>query len=289
MPVIARMIPPAILLLTGCAIASDEHPHWQPIARIKSRELTESSGLAPCRHHDDLLWSHNDSGHRAVLFAIDLQGTIRAALRVEGAENIDWEDMTSDGRGTLYLADFGDNHRRRNTCRIYAVTEPDPIRQPPEAARVRMHWDYTLPQGPTDAEAIFHHDDKLYLITKETRKQPTIYRLPFDDLYGTENKTTEPRTLQAVPVCTVPIAPVTAADVSGNGKQLAVLSYGQLAVFDLTTGIASVENQKPARLTLPFHMQTEACTFLDGDVIVTAESREIWRITRKHIEEAPRR
>ncbi|MGB0715886.1 MAG: hypothetical protein ACPGXK_08405 [Phycisphaerae bacterium] len=252
---------------------------WMPITSIKSRALLESSGLAPCSSSPDLLWSHNDSGHPPSLFAFDLKGNIRAELRVEPATNVDWEDMTSDRNGTLYIADFGDNQLRRARATIYEIAEPDLSGETPTIAQVQRIWHYKLPVGPRNAEALFIHQNQLYMITKEVQAQPTLFHI---QPQGNE-------TSVAKPICRVPVAPITAADVSPDGKQLAVLSYGQLAVFDLSEGLASIESQKPPRIPLPIHKQTEACTFLGKDIIVTAESREVWRFTTSDIAQAPRR
>jgi hypothetical protein len=45
-------------------------------------EIPEASGLAVSRRDPGLLWSHNDSGNAAVLFALDTAGTLRGHVRV---------------------------------------------------------------------------------------------------------------------------------------------------------------------------------------------------------------
>ena len=45
-------------------------------------DLAESSGLAISRRNPGVLWSHNDSGNAAVLFALDGSGTVRGRVRV---------------------------------------------------------------------------------------------------------------------------------------------------------------------------------------------------------------
>ena len=43
-------------------------------------EIPETSGLAVSRRNPGLLWSHNDSGSAAVLFALDTAGTLRGRV-----------------------------------------------------------------------------------------------------------------------------------------------------------------------------------------------------------------
>ena len=41
------------------------------------------------------------------------------------ALNIDWEDLTSDSIGNIYIGDFGDNKKERKTYVIYKVNKPN--------------------------------------------------------------------------------------------------------------------------------------------------------------------
>src|SRR5688500_19736049 len=49
------------------------------VGRIESNEITESSGLAASLCQSDVLWTHNDSGDDAFIFAINSQGKIGRA------------------------------------------------------------------------------------------------------------------------------------------------------------------------------------------------------------------
>ena len=56
--------------------------------------LRESSGIAVSRTTPGLLWTHNDSGDRAMIYATNFEGAILAGSRVRGAEARDWEDIS---------------------------------------------------------------------------------------------------------------------------------------------------------------------------------------------------
>jgi hypothetical protein len=60
---------------------------------FRSARLIESSGVAASRTHAGILWTHNDSGDGPNLYATDLHGTDRGAVRVPGAAAVDWEDI----------------------------------------------------------------------------------------------------------------------------------------------------------------------------------------------------
>src|SRR5690606_33877479 len=72
--------------------------------------LTESSGLES--NADYSFWSHNDSGNAPKLIRIDTLGQVLQQLEID-AINVDWEDMTKDVDGNLYIGDFGNNDNVR--------------------------------------------------------------------------------------------------------------------------------------------------------------------------------
>src|SRR6267378_129416 len=89
--------------------------------------LTEISGLATSRNNANVLWTHNDSGHPAVVYAIDTFGRLLGRYNVPG--NVDTEDIAiGPGPVTnvsyLYVGDIGDNNSTRSNLKIYQIPEP---------------------------------------------------------------------------------------------------------------------------------------------------------------------
>lgn len=247
---------------------------WPPIGSLDSPRLGESSGVVKSRKYADIFWTHNDSGNPPVLFAFRLTGEVIAEIRVAGAKNVDWEDIAINDAGKLYIGDIGDNVGLRTMYQIYELLEPDPFATPSKPVRVTRTYRYRFPEGQLDCEALFVYRDKLHIVTKKARERPILYRLePEDD-----------GRLMPTRVCTVPLAPITAADVSPDGRRLALCSYGQVAVFPIAGDLSKISEADPKRVSFPMILQTEACCFDGGDVIVTAESREIWRISSADIE-----
>ena len=129
-------------------------------------ELPESSGLAVSRRNPALLWSHNDSGSAAVLFAIDTAGTVHGRVNVP-VSTLDWEDVSAapcPSGDCLYIADIGDNRRVRQSIKIYRVPEPHPgdeATAPPEV------FEATYADGPHNAEAMFVVGIDLFIVTRD--------------------------------------------------------------------------------------------------------------------------
>ena len=55
------------------------------------------------------LWAVQDSGNESKLFNIDDKGGVIGEVNV-GITNNDWEDLTCDAEGNLYIGDFGNNN-----------------------------------------------------------------------------------------------------------------------------------------------------------------------------------
>lgn len=146
-------------------------------------ELPESSGLAMSARRPGLLWSHNDSGNAAVLFALDADGAVRSRVRVP-IRTRDWEDISAarcPAGDCLYIADIGDNQRTRASVQIYRVPEPAPgdtETQPPDV------FNASYSDGPHNAEAMFVVDDHAFIITRD--RTAGVYRAALPSSGGGE-------------------------------------------------------------------------------------------------------
>ncbi len=98
------------------------------VFRLADPAITESSGLAASVVHPGVVWTHNDSGHPAQLFAVDQTGATVATIEVGSAASIDWEGLAmgrgSDGAPALFIADTGANLPLRPQPTVYVVSEP---------------------------------------------------------------------------------------------------------------------------------------------------------------------
>jgi hypothetical protein len=82
-----------------------------------SKTLVESSGL---QWAGNSLWSFNDGGGAAAIYRIDtLSDALLQTVNLEGATNVDWEDISFDGT-YFYVGDFGNNaNGARTDLKIY--------------------------------------------------------------------------------------------------------------------------------------------------------------------------
>jgi hypothetical protein len=106
-------------------MVSGSPPPLEPVGRLDVRLIPEASGIVKSRRHPDIYWVHNDSGNAPLLFAIRGDGRLVRQFRLE-VPNIDWEDITIDDSGHLYLGDIGNNTGVLPVRAIYRIDEPDP-------------------------------------------------------------------------------------------------------------------------------------------------------------------
>ncbi len=249
-----------------------------PTASIGSVTLSELSGLIPASEKGHY-WGHNDKGNDPELFRFDREGNIRQRVTLMGITNEDWEAITRDAAGHLYIGGFGDNSRKRESYTIYQLPEP-----PPQAVSVEGFK--TIPYRYADGrshncEALFYFDGRLYMITKvnpgkekekEKKKKdpeniPQVFCL--DDWADGERiiaRHIGPFKVQDT---------ITDAAYSSRYGLLAVLSYTNIYFFRM--------NHEKDLLAAPAHTvsidvkKSEGLCFDADSLLVTNEQGQIWK------------
>jgi hypothetical protein len=153
---------------------------------VSAAALTEASGLAESALNPGVYWTHNDSGDRARLFAIDAAtGALRATFELPGVTATDWEDLAiapdADGNDAFYIADIGDNRAGRSSVKIYRAAEPTLPAAGGSAVTINAgavsSQRLTYPGGPRDAESLAVGADRALTIISKREAQVGVYRL----------------------------------------------------------------------------------------------------------------
>ena len=178
----------------------------------------EEASAAEITTQSDLIWTIQDSGNDSALIGLNDKGNIIRDITITNASNIDWEDLTSDQYGNIYIGDFGNNNEKRKIFRILKIKHEDLIKNSTTAEII----EFTLPKTlkSKDFEAFFILKNSFYLFSKETKKfvilkvpnkigrHEAIVRSDFN-LDGKNNK-------------------ITSADISNDGKTVALLNHDKL-------------------------------------------------------------
>ena len=148
------------------------------------KAVNETSGLF---FHNGRLWTHNDSGGRPILYALDTTTfDIVQKVTLACAKNKDWEDVCTDGI-KVYVGDFGNNLGSRRNLRIFMF----PLSAIPDEGDATIMVDsitFTFAdqtdfkkrkhEHDFDCEAMFATDEYLYLLSKGWATGTTrLYRL----------------------------------------------------------------------------------------------------------------
>jgi hypothetical protein len=179
----------AALSLCACSSPADEPaapstPRAELVVagQLQSDELVEASGLARSQRNPDLLWSMNDGGSKARLYAFDGAGFHRGRIKLDDIKNHDWEDLTSfsvDGTPYLLVADTGDNDADRDTVSLHVVLEPDLAED--DKVKLEPAWsiEFRYPDGPRDVEAVVADPARGSIVLLSKRDwPPVLYEVP---------------------------------------------------------------------------------------------------------------
>ncbi len=254
----------ALLLASGPARTEEAPP---AAALVRDPAVREASGLAVARRRTETLWSHNDSGYTPDLHAVSFDGDYLGAVRVEGAENVDWEDLAAfehEGRPFLLIGDVGDNQARRREVSLIAAPEPGWMEDGRPEPKVRPAWTvrFRYPDGPRDAESVAVDGERgQVLILSKRDRVPRLYAVPLrpedPDRLHTATFLGESRGLPrpaGLNLAARIAAQPTAMDFTPDGQSLVVLTYGDAFRFQWREGDRSWADplaREPERIPLP--------------------------------------
>jgi hypothetical protein len=238
----------------------------QKIVATLPPSLSETSGL--CFLNDTVFVTLNDSGNEPKLFFLKLDGTLIHKVTVSNATNVDWEDITTDGKGTLYVADIGNNKNNRVDLCVYKINAKDILnKKEVKAEKISFSYPNQSMFPPEDkdkhfdAEAMAFYNDSLYIFTKCRAK-------PYDGKSFTYALPTEAGTQVAKQRTTLSLKgtswmqnSVTSAEVLGD--KLYLLTYTKLLIYN-------IENNKlkfHKRITFNAYTQKEAVAVSKTGVI----------------------
>ena len=203
--------------------------------------ISGNSGLAVAS--DDSFWAIDRKGGKAEVYEIDIRGDLLRTVRIEGAENVDFEDMTQDSNGNIFVGDFGNTDKNRQKMIIYrfstAKIKVDQERSTDKLKSFKViaeKIEYVLPfeamrsECHYDVQSMIWNDDALMLFTRDrcdkTDNMLHFYSLP--DAPGIYTARDEGYFNWEDPEANIII---TGADLSVDGRSLALLSDDAVHLF----------------------------------------------------------
>lgn len=168
--------------------------------------------------NSDIIWTIEDSGNGNDLLGLNSEGKIIRDIDIVNTDNNDWEDLTADAEGNIYIGDFGNNSKTRKTFRILKIYNEDLINSEATASII----EFTLPKSikSKDFEAFFLYKNSFFIFSKEN-KAFHVFKVPnkigkhtaiLRSTHNFKGKTNK----------------ITSADISENGKTVVLLCHDKL-------------------------------------------------------------
>ncbi len=221
------------------AISSDDPQFGQRIDRGKVAwdAISEASGLAASQRNKGVLWTHNDSGHGATLYAIGTNGSHLGEFHIAGVSARDWEDIAvgpgpEDGRSYLYIGNIGDNKGQHNLKFIYRIAEPA-VSANQAAVDTTLYGaeiiTFRYPSENHDAETLMLDPltRDIYIVTKR-EENVLVYKIQYPQSTA--------GTITPENVTTLPIQGVVAGDISPNGEEILIKTLTRVFYWHRAVG-----------------------------------------------------
>lgn len=208
----------------------------ETISQIKDARIKESSGLATSVKHDDLVYTINDRGSDAAIYAVrPSNGEVVGVTDVSALKVEDTESIAVDAKGVLWLGDLGDNDHVRQNVSIISFPEPGPSDHTITSAD---RYKVSFPDGPVDVEGMLVHPDtsRIHLVSKIRDGSGTVFELP--EL--SPGATAKARDLQVQ----APTA-VTDATYTSGGTHALLRTNDEIWVYDPATWELKVQQETP--------------------------------------------
>lgn len=238
------------------------------------QELKEVSGTEIVVN-SNLIWMLNDSGNKPKLFGINEKGKVIKEVKVK-AKNKDWEDLTSDEKGNLYIGDFGNNLNKRKNLVILKIHRKFLNKEKAEVERIQFRYPNQKKFPPKkkklffDTESFFYFKDSLYILTKSRVKgkfgKTTLYKIP------AKKGSYIAEIVDEYENCKELECWITSADISPNKKKVVLLSQKNILLFSNFKGDKFLSGDVK-KIDFVNHSQKEGITFKNDSLLLITDEK----------------
>ncbi|MET3029366.1 SdiA-regulated domain-containing protein [Flavobacterium sp. UW10123] len=241
------------------------------------KKLKEVSGITYFPE-TKTLYTLEDSGNKNAIYAIDSSGKLTKTITISNATNVDWEDITKDKSGNIYIGDFGNNDNERRDLCIYKVAKNQLNN---EVAKAEYKISFSYPEQKEfppkkkemfyDVEGFFEQGGYFYLFTKNRSKgfDGTAFIYKIKNAAGTQKavRIGEFKTCSNYNHCVL-----TSATISPDGKKVALLSHDKVLLFKNFKGDLYHKGTQ-TQIELNHFSQKEAIVFKDNNTLLIADEK----------------
>ena len=242
---------------------------------IQIPALNEASGLAVSRVNNQVIWSHNDSGHPNRIYALGFRGENKGVFVVQGAGSRDWEDICvgpgpEADKSYLYIGDIGDNQAQHSYIIIYRLLEPLVTNQSSETLNftdntMLERFEFEYPDEPKDAETLMIDpwNKDLYVVSKRGYRS-IVYRASFPQNAAQRKKLEK--------IAQLPFNWAVAGDISSDGKRITIKVDYKIYCWERMLGESLINALRRKPQELPYVLEPQGESFAwnaDGNAYFT--------------------
>jgi hypothetical protein len=241
------------------------------------KNLKEVSGIS-YSSKTNLLWTLEDSGNKNIIYGLNSIGAIGRAITIENTINVDWEDITQDNDGNLYIGDFGNNDNVRKDLCIYKIAKASLVNNKLLPA-YKISFEYPEqvefpPKKKTlfyDVEGFFEFKNNFYLFTKNRSSEfdgtVFVYKVPNTSGFHKAELIGQFKTCEDFDNCAI-----TSAAISPEGTKAVLLSHSKIWLFENFSSDDFLSGTK-TEIDLLHYSQKEAICFKDNTTLLIADER----------------
>ncbi|MCW3162680.1 hypothetical protein [Chryseobacterium oryctis] len=242
------------------------------------KKLKEVSGIA-LSQDKKTIWAIEDQGNKNVVYGLDMQGNQIADVLVTDAINNDWEDITKDEQGNLYLGDFGNNDNERQNLSILKIDLKNISQKNTkvlQTTKFRYEGQTEFPPKKSnwlyDCEAFVEMNGNFYLFTKNRSKG-------FDGTFLVFQIPNKEGDFEAKLIGKLKLngkysdAAITSAAINSTKDKIVLLTHKNIHILSGFTA-NDFNSAKIEKIALEHNSQKEAVVFLDDKTLLIADEKD---------------